>query len=98
VTPARGGRVRFSVTRLARPSYLYDVPARLACPTCRRALPGELPRAELPFYPFCSERCRGADLGSWLNGNYRISAPVGEDEDLDDGDAGRLRLTPDDEN
>jgi uncharacterized protein len=36
------------------------------------------------FRPFCSERCRSADLGKWLQGGYRISAPVSE-EDLDQG-------------
>ena len=34
--------------------------------------------------PFCSERCRLADLGKWLDGGYRISAPISE-EDLDQG-------------
>ena len=41
------------------------------------------------FRPFCSQRCRSADLGKWLDGGYRISAPVSE-EDLDQG------LVPDD--
>ena len=36
------------------------------------------------FRPFCSERCRLADLGKWLDGAYKISAPVCE-EDLDQG-------------
>ena len=36
------------------------------------------------FRPFCSQRCRSADLGKWLDGAYRISAPVSE-EDLDQG-------------
>ena len=41
------------------------------------------------FRPFCSERCRLADLGKWLDGGYRIGAPISE-EDLDQG------LVPDD--
>jgi len=41
------------------------------------------------FSPFCSARCRSADLGKWLDGVHRISAPVSE-EDLDQG------LVPDD--
>jgi len=36
------------------------------------------------FRPFCSERCRLADLGKWLDGAYRVGAPVSE-EDLDQG-------------
>lgn len=51
----------------------------MKCPVCRRAL-----AAERPFAPFCSERCRLADLGSWLDGAYRIGAPLSE-SDLDEG-------------
>jgi uncharacterized protein len=36
------------------------------------------------FRPFCSQRCRSADLGKWLVGAYQISAPLSE-EDLDQG-------------
>lgn len=54
----------------------------MLCPTCRRPLPG--PLAELPFKPFCSERCRTVDLGNWLDSAYRIGAPV-EEEDADEG-------------
>jgi endogenous inhibitor of DNA gyrase (YacG/DUF329 family) len=52
------------------------------CPTCKKALEGT--RAEYPTLPFCSPRCRAADLGAWLNESYRISSPVTE-EDLDEG-------------
>jgi endogenous inhibitor of DNA gyrase (YacG/DUF329 family) len=55
---------------------------RFNCPTCGRALEGT--RVEFPTLPFCSPRCRNADLGSWLNESYRITAPVSE-EDLDAG-------------
>ena len=62
--------------------YVSAVPAKVTCPTCRRELEGT--RAEIPTLPFCSPRCRAADLGSWLNGGFRISSPVAE-EDLDAG-------------
>ena len=52
------------------------------CPTCGRLL-ARVP-AELRAGSFCSERCRSIDLGNWLDGAYRISAPV-EEEDLDHG-------------
>jgi endogenous inhibitor of DNA gyrase (YacG/DUF329 family) len=52
------------------------------CPTCGRALGEEA--AAAPHRPFCSERCRLADLGSWLDGAYRIGSPITE-EDLDQG-------------
>ena len=59
------------------------------CPTCGRPVPGPgngsagTP-ADRSAFPFCSERCRLADLGKWLDGAYRIGAPIAE-EDLDEG-------------
>ena len=35
-------------------------------------------------FPFCSERCRLADLGKWFNEGYRMSRPVEEDEELEE--------------
>jgi hypothetical protein len=35
-------------------------------------------RVESAWKPFCSERCRMADLGRWLSGNYRV--PVRDDD------------------
>ncbi|HEX3696553.1 MAG TPA: DNA gyrase inhibitor YacG [Polyangia bacterium] len=52
------------------------------CPTCRNPL--DEGAAAGPYHPFCSARCRSADLGNWLNASYRICAPVSE-EDLDSG-------------
>jgi uncharacterized protein len=63
-----------------RSEYLLFV--RRKCPTCSRSY--EEPAAASPFRPFCSERCRAADLGKWLDGGYRITAPISE-EDLDQG-------------
>lgn len=54
---------------------------RRKCPSCGRAVEVTPPDSHRPF---CSERCRTADLGKWLDGGYRISAPVSE-EDLDQG-------------
>ncbi len=28
---------------------------------------------EVPYRPFCSQRCQQIDLGRWLNEEYRIS-------------------------
>jgi len=42
--------------------------------------------------PFCSERCKMADLGRWLSGGYRIEGPPVEpappdaDDDQDEPD------------
>jgi len=50
-----------------------------SCPICRRPASDEAPAR-----PFCSERCRLVDLGKWLEGSYRVTAPIAE-EDLDAG-------------
>ena len=39
------------------------------CAYCRRRA------AEDRFRPFCSERCKMADLGRWLTGAYRVPGP-----------------------
>ncbi len=36
-----------------------------------------------PQFPFCSERCRLADLGGWLEERYRISRPARPSETAD---------------
>jgi endogenous inhibitor of DNA gyrase (YacG/DUF329 family) len=64
----------------------YRFLVRRTCPTCGRLAEVKPPDS---FRPFCSERCRLADLGKWLDGGYRIGAPVSE-EDLDQG------IVPDD--
>jgi endogenous inhibitor of DNA gyrase (YacG/DUF329 family) len=61
----------------------------MICPTCKRTFeppsPGkDPPGSRAPTAPFCSARCRSADLGNWLAGAYRLSAPA-SDEDLDQG-------------
>ena len=44
------------------------------CPICARtyAIAG---LADLPSFPFCSERCRLIDLGRWIDGAYAIPGP-----------------------
>jgi len=54
------------------------------CPTCNRDVKDDPAKDAQRFLPFCSERCRMADLGKWLDGAYRIGTPVTED-DLDQG-------------
>jgi endogenous inhibitor of DNA gyrase (YacG/DUF329 family) len=50
------------------------------CPICRKAA---RPREENQTFPFCGERCRMADLGSWLSEDYRIPT-----DEVPDGDGG----------
>ena len=52
-----------------------------ACPICKKVLEAEAD--EQPFRPFCSQRCKLADLHNWLGGAYRISTPI-QPTDLDD--------------
>jgi endogenous inhibitor of DNA gyrase (YacG/DUF329 family) len=51
------------------------------CAYCRRR-----PAAEA-WRPFCSERCKLADLGRWLSGDYRVagpSVPAGNTDHVED--------------
>ena len=48
------------------------------CRTCRQSLPSKA-RENLPFYPFCSQRCRLLDMGQWFDEKYRLHQP-GTDE------------------
>jgi uncharacterized protein len=51
------------------------------CPTCAR--PTEYsPRN--PWRPFCSERCRGLDLGAWASERFRIASKPDPAEGDDD--------------
>lgn len=54
---------------------------KIVCPLCRRELL-DAP-VDYPPRPFCSMRCKLADLANWMNETYRISQPLGE-EDCDD--------------
>lgn len=61
----------------------------MICPTCKRAFTPPKAKASVDAkapssLPFCSARCRAADLGNWLSGNYRIVTPA-SDDDLDAG-------------
>ena len=48
---------------------------RVRCPICSRSFEGGT-LAELPYFPFCSERCRLVDLNRWVEGDYTISRPA----------------------
>ncbi len=60
------------------------------CPICKKPVePGT------PHFPFCSERCRIIDLGSWASEKYVISTPAhlselpeheGPDDEQEDGE------------
>ncbi|MBI1371148.1 MAG: tRNA (adenosine(37)-N6)-threonylcarbamoyltransferase complex ATPase subunit type 1 TsaE [Phycisphaera sp.] len=47
------------------------------CPTCQNPV-----KETVKSFPFCSERCRLADLGGWFDEKYRISRPI-EQRDIE---------------
>jgi hypothetical protein len=50
---------------------------QITCPLCKKITTWE----ENPFRPFCSERCKLIDLGSWAKEEYRITGKKEEEED-----------------
>lgn len=49
-----------------------------SCPSCSKSVgSGDA------FFPFCSSRCRMADLGSWFSGSYSVSREIEEDDLVD---------------
>ncbi|HKX12911.1 MAG TPA: DNA gyrase inhibitor YacG [bacterium] len=45
-----------------------SLPFQVKCPQCHAMANYE----GNPFRPFCSERCRKIDLGTWASGGYAI--------------------------
>jgi len=44
---------------------------RVKCPICAKSF--EIAQlADLPSFPFCTERCKLLDLGRWIDGAYAI--------------------------
>lgn len=54
------------------------------CPTCQQGVKWTAANANRPF---CSERCKLIDLGSWAAEDHRI--PAETPPDFDDGDPKR---------
>ena len=53
-------------------------PRRVSCPACGGPA---LYAPANPWRPFCSERCRTADLGAWASERFRLPGgpPAGDD-------------------
>ncbi|MBK9615085.1 MAG: DNA gyrase inhibitor YacG [Uliginosibacterium sp.] len=52
----------------------------VSCPECKK--PTEW-RADNPWRPFCSERCKLIDIGAWASDGYCVpgqDAPLSEDD------------------
>jgi len=78
VSPA-GPTVRsiFSLMSTSAPK-----PRTIACPQCGTAVVWT-PASQ--WRPFCSERCKLIDFGSWASESYRV--PAADAPDTDDEDA-----------
>ena len=46
----------------------------IACRRCNKVLQYQRLK-DLPFFPFCSEKCKLLDLGKWFDGDHRIPTP-----------------------
>jgi endogenous inhibitor of DNA gyrase (YacG/DUF329 family) len=57
---------------------------RAPCPTCSELA---APRQDNPVHPFCSPRCKLADLGRWLDGSYRVPGETVDRTNLEGHDA-----------
>ncbi|MCA9410770.1 MAG: DNA gyrase inhibitor YacG [Candidatus Omnitrophica bacterium] len=64
----------------------------MKCPTCKKT------RSKFEtheFLPFCSERCKQADLGKWMVGEYKVSRPLRMDDEVSMEDMMREGSAPD---
>jgi endogenous inhibitor of DNA gyrase (YacG/DUF329 family) len=57
---------------------------KLVCPTCKRRVE-YTDKSDIPYRPFCSQRCKWLDLAKWLNEEYRVSTPVSESDGIGSG-------------
>lgn len=49
--------------------------ATLKCPICGKPSDFNAP----PLGPFCSDRCKMVDLGTWLSEDYKLTEPLRPD-------------------
>ena len=53
--------------------------SKTTCPTCKK---GAAPYPENQAHPFCSARCKLADLSNWFNERYTVPAEPANPDDL----------------
>jgi endogenous inhibitor of DNA gyrase (YacG/DUF329 family) len=56
----------------------------IKCPVCGE--PVAIPPA-VPTFPFCSPKCRYADLGRWMQGEYALDPETGKLDVIDPDEA-----------
>jgi uncharacterized protein len=52
---------------------------KLKCPICKKPV-----ASSAAEFPFCSERCRLIDLGKWASGQYVVSEPLQDTDEIAD--------------
>ena len=52
----------------------------VACPTCKTQ---HLYDVQSASRPFCSERCKGIDLGAWSDESYRVEVQPDPEKDFE---------------
>jgi len=53
---------------------------RVQCPHCKKRVTFKS-SSDLPFFPFCCERCKMADLGMWFREEHGIPGPKEKPDD-----------------
>lgn len=56
------------------------VSARCAYGSCGRKFSYDPEAIGSSSFPFCSPRCKGADLGAWVNEEYKLEVPASPDD------------------
>ena len=56
---------------------------KTTCPTCKKKVEAESLAAK-PSFPFCSQRCRYADLDRWFSEEYAVPGDAPGEESADD--------------
>lgn len=56
---------------------------KINCPTCNQQTTYS---KENKFRPFCSARCKTADIAAWADEKMKISTPITEKDSLSDED------------
>ena len=54
-----------------------SAPRHVICPACGG---DSLYAPANPYRPFCSERCKGMDLGAWASERFRVPTPDAPDD------------------
>ena len=73
------GRLREACTAVFDSCEITQLHTGSICPSCG------VDRVEDETHsPFCSSKCRMADLDSWFSGRYMVSRPIEMDDELDD--------------